>query len=165
MDIPKTGNDLREWRKFNNLTQKALANLIGYNKDVISRYERQNSNLSVRFQRELNELEIRLNKQHSIRRASYMNIWDNFTSLGNVYYDEVNVINDSFFDLIDVDPNKHFDVLGPYLDFLGTILSKLKAVKAGLYETDTSELSQEEINSLINKMTGDILFFLKSYID
>ncbi len=160
MDIPKTGNDLREWRKINNLTQKELANLIGYNKDVISRYERQNSKLSVRFRREVNDLEISFDKQHSIKRASYMNIWDNFISLGNVYYDEINIINDSFFDLIDVDLDKRFDVLGPYLDFLGAILSRIKAVKTGLYETGTTGLSQEEIISHINKMTGDILFYL-----
>ena len=59
----ETGNDLRKWRKDNNLTQQQVADFSGYSKDRIAHIEAEDSPISKKLKRHIIQENAKLNPQ------------------------------------------------------------------------------------------------------
>lgn len=59
----ETGNDLRKWRKDNNLTQQQVADFSGYSKDRIAHIETEDSPISKKLKRRIIQENAKLNPQ------------------------------------------------------------------------------------------------------
>ena len=59
----ETGNDLKKWRKNNNLTQQQVADFSGYSKDRIAHIEAEDSPISKKLKRHIIQADAKLNPQ------------------------------------------------------------------------------------------------------
>lgn len=151
----KTGEELRIWRKRNNLTQEEVASKIGYTKETLCRYEKNNKTFPKDKQEEINNL-----KQER-GNDDFISSWNSIKakSIYNLYKDEFNELADNLSRLLIIPKDPL--LAGPYLDYLNTAFESILSIS----NINTPITDEETIKILLKDNLSFIKSKAKLYLD
>lgn len=149
------GEELKQWRKENHLTQQELADQTGYSKDWISKIETKKAKISERLNLKIEKIE-EINPPANPIAEKLTEI----DSIKKLYPDKVKTIEDKFIDLLTISKSESFESIEAYLDFIGVSLNKIKEMS--MHKYIDKESFREDIFPLANEICKAARTYLKS---
>lgn len=153
------GQDLKNWRKENHLTQEKLAELTGYTKDHISKMERNITPLTNKLLSQVERLDLMYHPPVK-ELPPIAKQWEAIDYIRNYFPEEFDIIEKEIIELISVKVNTmNLGKPEAYLKFIALTLGNLIKIANSKYEGE--EQYKTEVWPYFQEMSKEARIYLK----
>lgn len=161
--ILESGKNLKEWRKKNHLTQQQLAERTGYSKDRISHIEAEDSPVSSKLKRYVQEIDDELHPappKPPLLVTTWQQVMENNAKRNNFFNKELDKIEQNISRILANIPNG-YDKTIAYLSMIECWTNTLIEMLNLPYTTE--EEYKKSLNSPLTKFKKSVFTYKKQY--